>query len=70
MERIWGQQSKDCDFKDCDEKSTDVIDCENVECCFSVYMCSHHYQYFRSYDSLGKRIDLKEIINMNQERYN
>jgi hypothetical protein len=44
----------------CDKRVTDLIDCKNMLGRFTVAMCSAHYQYFRSYESLGKEIPLKE----------
>ncbi|HEY6405170.1 MAG TPA: hypothetical protein VIX38_03745 [Nitrososphaeraceae archaeon] len=52
---------KVCDIKDCNDEATDIIDCEDIQDYFSVYMCSKHFQYFVSDRSLGRPIDLKPI---------
>ena len=51
---------KVCDIKGCNDEATDIIDCENIQD-HSVYMCSKHYRYFTSDESLGKHIDLKGV---------
>jgi hypothetical protein len=60
--------TRECDMEGCSGEATEIIAAESKSRCLSVRLCSFHYRYFRSNESLGKPINLKGIVV--QERFN